>query len=527
MFGKRKRKQNNAKPPTLSPPPPYISPASLPIYQQPTATSYSTAILPVNVSTDLHQSAQIHGYQQPQTFANGWSSCINLGATIPPTETAGMQDHRFDNNPELCNIIEDKFSDIITLIDEGEFRTGEKDLFITIPSLSSVEVDDGANRERSLFHNERPRPAKKHNNQSKTRAVNLFSKLDFYLNSRLPTSLPPLQIYLETYKLLCLAAEYSASVYEHSRRSSERKSLISANNCLGTKAMVIKSVPFDDKKTIVFAIRGTKFTRRDWFINLQTNPTSPTGFLDDPGNLCHRGFLEVAKAMIKPIAERLRNLLQENPSRSACSLLITGHSAGGAVASLLYSHMLSQTVSSELNILSGCFKRIHCITFGAPPISLLPLQKPTTSNPRIRKWLFFSFMNEGDPVVRAEKPYVRSLIDLLATPIPSFPLVPHQPKPMNLLNASLSRLDLTLHPVKKEQPKLWWDVPPATLSNAGRLIVLRIPRGSKREDNIVANVVEDEQLRQVIFGDPLMHSMDLYRKRIELLAIRAMTGKNG
>ena len=58
--------------------------------------------------------------------------------------------------------------------------------------------------------------------------------------------------------------------------------------------------------------------------------------------------------MIKPVAARLRSLLEEDPSRASCSLLMTGHSAGGAVASLLYAHMLAEGAKSELNILTGC-----------------------------------------------------------------------------------------------------------------------------------------------------------------------------
>ena len=119
---------------------------------------------------------------------------------------------------------------------------------------------------------------------------------------------------------------------------------------------------------------------------------------DDPGNLCHAGFLTVAKKMVKPAAARLRNLLQEDPGRPKCSLLITGHSAGGAVAALFYSHMLvtSPETESEQNILTGCFKRIHCITFGSPPFSFLPLAKP--NKPALRKSLFHPFVNEGNPV---------------------------------------------------------------------------------------------------------------------------------
>ena len=133
--------------------------------------------------------------------------------------------------------------------------------------------------------------------------------------------------------------------------------------------MVIKSVPIDDMNTVVFAIRGSQ-TFMDWAVNLNSAPASPNGFLvthlppdlngdadepqDDPGNLCHSGFLSVARKMVKPVAARLRSMLEEDPSRAGCSLLITGHSAGGAVASLLYAHMLAKEVKSELNILTGC-----------------------------------------------------------------------------------------------------------------------------------------------------------------------------
>lgn len=75
---------------------------------------------------------------------------------------------------------------------------------------------------------------------------------------------------------------------------------------------------------------------------------------DDPGNLCHSGFLSVARKMVGPVYTRLRSLLEEDPSRSSYSLIITGHSAGGAIATLLYAHMLAEDGGSELGILAGC-----------------------------------------------------------------------------------------------------------------------------------------------------------------------------
>ncbi len=66
--------------------------------------------------------------------------------------------------------------------------------------------------------------------------------------------------------------------------------------------------------------------------------------------------------MMKPVAARLRSMLEEDPSRASCSLLITGHSAGGAVASLLYAHMLAKEVKSELNTLTGCMSMPTALT---------------------------------------------------------------------------------------------------------------------------------------------------------------------
>lgn len=57
--------------------------------------------------------------------------------------------------------------------------------------------------------------------------------------------------------------------------------------------------------------------------------------------------------MVGPAYARLRSLLEEDPSRSSYSLIITGHSAGGAIATLLYAHMLAEG-GSELGILAGC-----------------------------------------------------------------------------------------------------------------------------------------------------------------------------
>lgn len=259
--------------------------------------------------------------------------------------------------------------------------------------------------------------------------------------------------------------------------------------------------------------------------------------------------------MVKPVAARLRQLLQEDPGRRSYSLLITGHSAGGAVASLLYSHMLSTSpaAASELNSLTGRFKRVHCVTFGTPPVSLLPLQKPAPEvNPELRKSLFLSFVNEGDPVARADKAYVRNLLELFATPSPT-------PRTMTTNSAETSKSKTSLASARSgkaskvsksgnknsssssndAQPTVvgpMWKVPYSTLSNAGRIVVLRSGdpkarlKGKKTveerlNEGVVAQVATDEQLRNVIWGDPVCHLMKLYAGRLEMLAVNAVTAK--
>ena len=355
--------------------------------------------------------------------------------------------------------------------------------------------------------------------KEKSGGVINFKKTWLYRNSRLPPGMLPFKIYLPSWTLLCRAAQASHDVYQRPRRD-QREYYTDADPRKGTKAMVVRSQPVDDKHLVVIAIRGSQWKLVDWTTNAGLTPTQPVGFLDDEGNACHSGFLHVARSMIGPIAERLRDIIRRELDGAQCSLLFTGHSAGGAVASLLYMHMLAQKVSSDLTDLRGLFRRIHCVTFGVPPLSLLPLQPPeaTSSN----KNMFLSLVNEGDPVVRADWAYVKSLARLVAAPAPSS----NGARPTGLRtmmsrqklvgdNTSASRISLA--------PR--WPVPEATLSSAGRLVLLREKVYTKTHA-IEAVQVTDEELRDVIFGDPSMHAMELYKRRVDNLAFAAVSGRD-
>lgn len=337
---------------------------------------------------------------------------------------------------------------------------------------------------------------------------------------------------MPTWPLLTLAAQYSLSVYSPaSPHPHAAESRVPADWRTGSKAMSITSVSMDSMHTVVFAIRGTA-SLADWAVNLQHTPRSAAGFLDDEGNLCHAGFLSVARRMVPGVAARLRQLLAEDPARARHSLLLTGHSAGGAVASLLYCHMLSRSAgaASELRRLTACFKRVHCVTFGTPPVSILPLRKPEGRG--LRNSLFLSFVNEGDPVARVDKAYVKTLLELLASDTPGSRRQRQKQQP-----PSKSRRERQDQEGGREK-KPTWDVPPCTLCNPGRVVVMRSARWDADDDDagpgdyrtmrerlaegVAAHVVDEEQLRGVIWADPVAHLMRLYAGRIEALAVAAV-----
>ncbi|KAI0403976.1 alpha/beta-hydrolase [Xylaria palmicola] len=573
---------NDSRP--AGPPAPAPAPAPFPS-QDP--RHYAPIIVNQHYYLNPHQSHPCLSNVYPTNRGAYTSSNLRLGSTseliqmpanvinqfvddgLPRWHAYGTQ--LVNQSAALYDRLSSKFDDVMTSIDRDKFVGNENDLFMyQQPSQAASSPPDPMHHPVLSKGNQGKKKARvAPKGQTSAVAASLittgyFAKVDLYANSRLPLDLPPLRVPIPIYPLLCLAAQYAERVYEQPR-GAERDAHVNADWKTGTKAMYIKSVPMDRVGVIVFAIRGTA-TFMDWAVNLNTAPTAPTGFLDDARNFCHAGFLSVARKMIAPVASRLRQLLEEDPGRCAYSLLITGHSAGGAIASLLYMHMLakSKSASSELNLLTGCFKKIHCITFGAPPVSLFPLQTPHRHE--LRKSLFYSFVNEGDPVTRADKAYVRSLLELFAAPAPTganatdstkslvAPVHP-SPKPNNKLQEKnpkpsiasktarlLMKPNRSPHPNSSAKrnnrplPRPVWRVPPSALSNAGRIVVLRSSNPHAKvkrtktieerlEEGVVAQVASDEKLRGLIWGDPVCHVMRLYAARIEMLAIGAVTAK--
>ncbi|EFQ99547.1 hypothetical protein MGYG_02560 [Nannizzia gypsea CBS 118893] len=485
---------NNYSAPRLPPSPPTSPPYAAAVPQE---DHYPASLpsLPRSLKSAGHKRGtrsmgSATAISRPSRHSRGGSAATDVGRAS-------------DVSIDLTDMLSDKLDEVINHMDMQVFSGRERDLYLDVDAGPvGPDAATKTNSSRSFLRS----------SSSASNKTNYFAKAYHYANSRLPPKLTPLNLFISTWPLLCLAAQSSQSAYNRPSPV-ERETQVEGDPYLGTKTMVIKSVALDHMNLIVFAVRGTtRSSFTDWATNMNAEPATPTGFLDDPGNLCHAGFLSVARKMVRPVALRLEQLLVENPARSKFSLVITGHSAGGAVASLLYAHILSSTLRSELIYLRDRFKRIHCFTFGSPPVSLLPINKP--SDPRYAKWLFYTFVNEGDPLYKSPVPSINGSRSRSST-------TNSKPSKLGFLKDRRESYD---RPDFEQQVS--WPIPSPTLTLPGCLIVLRGDRTNPRDKDVVeAYLTSNDQMAGVVFGDVMMHMMTLYERRIQLLATDAVTAR--
>ncbi|RAL11932.1 alpha/beta-hydrolase [Aspergillus homomorphus CBS 101889] len=165
---------------------------------------------------------------------------------------------------------------------------------------------------------------------------------------------------------------------------------------------------------LVIAIRGTASTV-DHIVNINSRPQDAGKFIDITQFLsgkesaqkkleAHSGFLHSAIALRSIVSERIEAYSRLHAEHGG-HVLFTGHSAGGAVASLLFLHYISQANPQLATHFS-------CITFGAPPVVTLPLMD-SINHQRLPTHLCMNLINEFDLVTRADKSYILSLLDLI------------------------------------------------------------------------------------------------------------------
>ena len=130
---------------------------------------------------------------------------------------------------------------------------------------------------------------------------------------------------------MCLAAQAAKDIHKMARSSEDV--LFVPGSTFGTiKSFATFKHTLDGSEYLVIAIRATR-TPWDWMVNFNSDPAECT----ELGNTykCHRGFLLVARNMKASI----ENSVAEHISSVGRSMnvIFAGHSAGAAVAQLLFS----------------------------------------------------------------------------------------------------------------------------------------------------------------------------------------------
>lgn len=125
---------------------------------------------------------------------------------------------------------------------------------------------------------------------------------------------------------------------------------------------------------------------------------------------------------------------------------------------------------------------VHCITFGAPPVSTPPFKELT------HRGMFLAIINEGDLVALAQEAYIKALVSVYALP---------SAKPREILGESI--------------------VPKPVLRVCGNCLVLvdKNPDDAEEpERSVLALQVDAEVVETRLFGDPWAHLKQEYAEML-------------
>ncbi|KIW99882.1 uncharacterized protein Z518_10810 [Rhinocladiella mackenziei CBS 650.93] len=249
-------------------------------------------------------------------------------------------------------------------------------------------------------------------------------------------------------ELVYVSWKCSASVYETERRPHfsneslifDELKFIRPSITGTTKAASFTSVrPVDsDARTnpmlpaLIVAIRGTENLVAH-MVNLNGQPkmfhlpTIRDGTSIIESMQAHGGFLNGAEALLPEVIGELGRLHESEPTIFP-HVVFTGHSAGGAIASLLYLKIFSDAHRIYPNF------QLSCITFGSPPIinprPMMPQQQNRNGV------MVLSIVNEYDLVTRSDTSYIRSLASLFRS-IYRQPPILEAKDPDSLTNSAL------------------------------------------------------------------------------------------
>ncbi|KAK7510156.1 Alpha/Beta hydrolase protein [Phyllosticta citriasiana] len=261
---------------------------------------------------------------------------------------------------------------------------------------------------------------------------------------------------------------------------------------------------------VVVAIRGTASTV-DAMVNLNIAPRTAESFLF-PGLEVHAGFLGAAQALDPPVSKCISEVCRASGARH---VLFTGHSAGAAVSSFLFLHYRRKGFHDVL-------PKSSCILFGCPPaFRPCPTALEHDLKPNAGE-LWLNIINEYDVVSRADRPYVRSLVDLFRST--------YGQTPLESTSYDSYSTDTSSTGTAVGQN---WAVPLPEYRHYGDLIVLRMSRSdpSPAENRMLfddelrleAWKVTSEEFSKLLFTRIAVHRRRYYERAAAMVAKGALS----
>ncbi|KAF7592076.1 hypothetical protein BBP40_000742 [Aspergillus hancockii] len=266
---------------------------------------------------------------------------------------------------------------------------------------------------------------------------------------------------------------------------------------------------------LVVAIRGSA-SAVDHMVNANYQPQDASNFIDvsqiaaenTTAFQAHSGFLNSAKALDSIVSREIKDYIIQDGGKYS-HILFTGHSAGGAVASLLFLRFLAQTSVYPST-------QFSCITFGAPPVVTMSL---LDDRDRLRvnlsSGVCLNFINEFDPVTRADASYKHSLVNLINSMYNQRPILAKSEISSTTINSLIT--DNSEYILKGGD----WPVSPSIFSHVGpRIVLLLRTKSSTKEASLRLRAIEVPRadFDRLLFCRVAVHRRVCYGERVDLLA---------
>ncbi|KAM5457932.1 hypothetical protein McanCB49686_002359, partial [Microsporum canis] len=264
--------------------------------------------------------------------------------------------------------------------------------------------------------------------------------------------------------------------------------------------------------TLVIAVRGSA-SPVDHMVNANAEPKSVANFI--VGSLPIHDLelfpeIAIAETLNAICSQRIDEYIHKAGSER-CHILFTGHSAGGAVASLLYLRHISNQIPAPSSAI-----RLSCITFGAPPV----VDSPALAfHPQHQQsgGVCINFINEFDMVSRADHPYIICLVNLLRS------LHGMPPFGSDEGNVHVAPAPEVLNPETKASDSAnVWPVTPCYYHHVGPRIILlkRLEQASQSEGYLLklgAMIVPPEEFEKLLFCRLAVHRRVSYAERVQMI----------